>query len=191
MRPTVAPLGLGLAHLVRLLLHCGKLLSDPLSNPLIPAENFDEYWQAWFDGSARPNPGEIGIGVILRAPDGARYEKSERLAGQGCNNEAELRALCALLELAFAAGARRLRVRGDSDVAIRYVNGPATTEIEPLHTLLMHARAWLERFDAVHLSWIPQRRNGEADRLARQALGLPERLAVVPKRKRHRFHRVR
>lgn len=144
------------------------------------------YWQGWFDGSARPNPGEIGIGVVLLAPDARRYEKSERLSGRGCNNEAELQALCALLELACAAGARRLLVRGDSAVAIAYVNGPAATAIEPLLTQVTRAREWIMRFDDVRLSWIPQQRNEQADRLSRQALGLPERPPDVRRIKRRR-----
>lgn len=148
--------------------------------------NVEIYWQGWFDGSARPNPGEIGIGVVLLAPDARRYEKSERLSGRGCNNEAELQALCALLELACAAGARRLLVRGDSAVAIGYVNGPEATAIEPLLTLVNRAREWISRFDDVRLSWIPQQRNDQADRLSRQALGLPERSAAVRRIKRRR-----
>ena len=144
------------------------------------------YWQGWFDGSARPNPGDIGIGVVLLAPDARRFEKSERLAGSGCNNEAELRALCALLELACAAGARHLQVRGDSDVAIRYVNGPEATAIEPLLTLVQRARELIAHFDDVQLSWIPQARNGDADRLSRQALGLHDRSDSVRKPKRSR-----
>jgi ribonuclease HI len=144
------------------------------------------YWQGWFDGSARPNPGDIGIGVVLLAPDARRFAKSERLSGSGCNNEAELQALCALFEMACAAGARRLQVRGDSDVAIRYVGGPEATAIEPLRTLVIRAREWIARFEEVQLSWIPQQRNGEADRLSRQALGLPDRPAIVRKAKRNR-----
>ncbi len=150
------------------------------------ALSVDIYWQGWFDGSARPNPGDIGIGVVLLAPDARRFEKSERLSGSGCNNEAELQALCALLELACAAGARRLQVWGDSDVAIRYVNGPESTVIEPLRMLSMRAREWMARFAEVQLIWIPQQRNGDADRLSRQALGLPERPVIVRKPKRNR-----
>lgn len=146
----------------------------------------EDYWQAWFDGSAKPNPGAIGIGVVLLSPAAQRWEKSERLAVGGCNNEAELHALCAVLELASLSGARHLLVRGDSDVAIRYVLGPDATEIAPLVALVARARAWLERFEDVQLRWVPRHRNAEADRLSRQALGLPEKPAVLGKRKRRR-----
>lgn len=111
--------------------------------------------------------------MVLSAPDGRREEKSLLLNGTGCNNEAELHALCFSLEMAAAQGARRLLLRGDSDVALRYVRGPETTQILRLCRLVDAARGWLQRFDEVQLLWVPRHRNREADELSRQALGLP------------------
>ena len=144
----------------------------------------EDFWQAWFDGSALPNPGKIGIGVLLIAPDGSCSEKSQLLNICGCNNEAELQALCAALEMAFAAGARKLLLRGDSDVAIRYVRGPDATQIARLSQQVAAARDWLPRFDEVQLVWIPRHRNGAADRLSRQALGLPPSPAPLARPRR-------
>jgi len=153
-------------------LNPGKNTEPCNAAPSTLAAEPQEYWQAWFDGSALPNPGRIGIGALLLAPDGTRFEKSE-LAGSGCNNEAELCALCAVLELADGVGATRLQVRGDSDVTIRYVLGPDRTGIVPLRELVTRARTWMTRFEQVQLVWIPRQRNGEADGLSRRALGLP------------------
>ena len=111
--------------------------------------------------------------MVLRAPDGRREEKSALLNASGCNNEAELQALCAALEMAAAAGARSLVLRGDSDVALRYVRGPDSTQIVRLCLLVAAARDALRRFDEVQMVWIPRHRNRDADRLSRQALGLP------------------
>lgn len=145
----------------------------------------NDCWQAWFDGSALPNPGKIGIGAVVLAPDGKRFEKSAPLGLHGCNNQAELHALCVALELAHASGARRLRVCGDSDVAIRYVTGPDRTGIAALAALVAQAREWLRRFDEVQLHWVPRHRNGAADHLCRQALGLGDK-PVAPARKKRR-----
>jgi len=111
---------------------------------------------------------------VLVTPDGLRTEKSLLTAFHGCNNEAELHALCAALEMAAAAGAGKLLLRGDSDVAIGYVRGPRSTQIERLRVLVVRARAALELFDEVQLVWLPRHRNGIADGLSRRALGLPQ-----------------
>lgn len=121
---------------------------------------------------------------MLLAPDGRREEKSLLLNGIGCNNEAELHALCLALELAAARGARRLQLRGDSDVALRYVRGPQTTQVLRLCRLVDAARDWLQRFDEVQLLWVPRHRNREADELSRQALGLPPSPAPVVRSRR-------
>jgi len=133
-------------------------------------------WRAWCDGSALPNPGRIGIGVVLVAPDGHRHDVSRLLGRSGCSNEAELHALCAALDMALDAGARRLEMRSDSDVALGYVRGPGATRIERLNVLVVAARERMRCFEHVELLRVPRHRNAEADRLAREALGL----AVAP-----------
>lgn len=120
-----------------------------------------------------PNPGRIGVGVVLVSPEGLHAEKSALTGDSGCNNEAELAALCIALDMAFEAGAQRLQLRGDSDVAIRYASGPDSTWIPRLVALVAEARQRLQRFDEVQLIWVPRHRNLDADRLSRQALGLP------------------
>lgn len=142
----------------------------------VPATTIDTggCWRAWFDGAALPNPGKIGIGVVLVSPGGMRSEKSSLMGCCGCNNEAELHALCATLDMAGTAGARRLIVCGDSDVALRYVRGPDSTHIDRLRALIADARERLRYFDDVQLLWVPRHRNAEADRLSRLALGLLE-----------------
>ena len=158
-----------------------------LSPACFRATVVDDFWQAWCDGSALPNPGRIGIGVLLIAPDGRCSEVSRLLNVSGCNNEAELQALCAALEMAAAAGARRLVLRGDSDVALRYVRGPDSTQIVRLCLLVAAARDWLRCFDEVQMVWIPRHRNRAADRLSRVALGLaPSPAPAVRSRRRSR-----
>lgn len=140
----------------------------------------DEVWQGWFDGSALPNPGRIGIGIVLQAPDGSVCERSLLAGASGCNNEAELHALCALLEMARERGLRRLLVHGDSDVAVRYVSGAEVTGIERLGQLISRAQQLLGDFDEISLRWVPRHRNSAADGLSRRALGLPEKPPAAP-----------
>lgn len=122
--------------------------------------------------------------MVLVAPDGTRKENSSLTGAHGCNNEAELHALCAALELAAAAGVCRLRLHSDSDVALRYARVPAATRIERLSLLALRAGELLRPFVDVELVWIPRHRNAEADRLSRLALGLPAVVALKAGRRR-------
>lgn len=141
-------------------------------------------WQAWCDGSARPNPGPIGLGAVLIAPDGQAHQLSERSPQPGCNNEAEARALLATLELALRLGAQNIQVFSDSDVVVRLSQNPQLTEAARLAPIFEQIHARLAEFHAISLHWLPQRRNTRADALARQALNLPER--PIPKARKKR-----
>lgn len=143
-------------------------------------------WQIWFDGSALPNPGKIGIGILILSPDGQRMEHAAAPNLHGCNNQAELHALITAFELASKLGARHLLVRGDSDVAIRHVRGEAITRIASLVPLIATARSWVERFERVELQWVPRHRNLDADCLCRQALGLAQKPEVKFRMKKRR-----
>ncbi|MDP2822576.1 MAG: hypothetical protein Q8O52_07845 [Sulfuritalea sp.] len=73
----------------------------------------EAYWQAWFDGAALPNPGKIGVGVILISPAGLRSEKAALTGCSGCSNEADRlsRQALGLPELAAKVSRRRRRPR--------------------------------------------------------------------------------
>lgn len=126
-------------------------------------------WHAWFDGSAHPNPGRIGIGVLLCGPGGERVEISRR-AGHGSSGDAEYLALIAALEKAVELGVPELLVFGDSQVVVQDVllSPPAGSKALEEHRArvgqLMAALA------NVHVRWVPRHRNGEADRLSQQAV---------------------
>ena len=143
-------------------------------------------WQIWFDGAALPNPGRIGLGVVLRGPAGERADFSGLAGTTGCNNEAELRALGKALDMAGASGARHLRIRGDSDFAVRHLRGEARTAVAHLDRLIGQLQVRLAAFASVRLEWIPRHRNPDADRLSRAALGLPDKPALRPVSRRRR-----
>ncbi|MDP3578285.1 ribonuclease HI family protein [Methyloversatilis sp.] len=169
-------------------------LPVPTSVPLLPEilpERAPEplpssMWQIWFDGCALPNPGRIGLGALLLSPQGARIELSSQAGRTGCSNEAELIALCSALEHAGSLGARHICIRGDSDFVVRHLRGEQRTAIAPLLELVVRTEALLTGFESVSLEWVPRHRNRDADRLSRAALGLPDKPAPVPGRRRRR-----
>jgi ribonuclease HI len=126
-------------------------------------------WQAWFDGSARPNPGRCAIGVLLRGPDGAGVELSLP-AGHGDSSDAEYRALIALLQAALEQGADDLAIHGDSQVVIGDVGGPDFSAAPILRPYRDQARALLAKFGQVSLRWVPRHKNQAADALSQRAL---------------------
>jgi ribonuclease HI len=132
-------------------------------------------WCGWFDGSAHPNPGRIGIGALLCGPDGQRVEISRR-AGHGNSSEAEYLALTALLEAAQAAGASGLSVYGDSQVVVNDVLLGVARGAAALAAHRLRVTGLMAALGGVQLCWVPRHRNGEADRLSQQAVadGAPD-----------------
>lgn len=129
-------------------------------------------WRAWFDGSARPNPGRCGLGGVLTGPAGQRIELSLD-GGHGNSSEAEYRALIAVLRAAVEHGAHAPVVAGDSQVVIDDVNGPDCAGAPALQIYRQQARALLARLPGATLRWIPRHKNLEADALSQRAVPLP------------------
>lgn len=126
-------------------------------------------WRAWFDGSARPNPGRCGLGAILEGPAGQLVELSLD-GGHGNSSEAEYRALNAVLRAAIDHGATELVVCGDSQVVIDDVNAPDCASAPALRTLRGEALALLAQLPQARLRWIPRHKNLRADALSQRAL---------------------
>lgn len=127
----------------------------------------DGAWQAWFDGSARPNPGRCGIGCVLKGPDG-EYVEICRDVGHGDSSDAEYSALIAILELALQMRAMTLVVYGDSQVVIDDVNRIAGVASH-LTEHRVRAQFLMRQLHAVRVCWIPRHKNLEADLLSQRA----------------------
>ncbi|MFC5481132.1 ribonuclease HI family protein [Massilia suwonensis] len=130
-------------------------------------------WRAWFDGSARPNPGRCGIGARLLGPNGELVELSQA-AGYGNSSEAEYLALIAVLEAALAQGARELTVYGDSRVVLDDVAAPPAKRAAVLQAYRERALALLARLPGTTLRWVPRHKNLDADALSQRASSPPE-----------------
>lgn len=143
-------------------------------------------WVVHCDGSAVPNPGRMGLGALLVDPDGTRYRVSRSCPGTGCNNEAEVRAFIAALEELKALGANELVACSDSSILVAQLARADAAPIARLAPLYEEARAALAAFEQADVRWIPSHRNGEADALARAALGMPPRPVSRPRPRKKR-----
>lgn len=152
---------------------------------LVPVHELRNPWTVFSDGSAMPNPGRMGLGAVLTAPDGTQQSLSQMPPGTGCNNEAEVRALCLALQTSKTEGATDVLAYSDSSVLVEQLGPAGAKPIARLAPLFDEARALLATFERVSLVWIPRHRNGEADVLARAALGVaPKRAAKRMKGRR-------
>ena len=135
-------------------------------------------WSAWFDGATKAtNPGERGIGGVLKGPAGEHIEISESI-GFGTNNEAEYAALMAVLDAAVEAKVQHLDVYGDSQLVVRQVNGEwliKAKELVPLCQTVLNLKAQIPN---VTLRWIPREQNSEADALSKKALGVVDKDSI-------------
>lgn len=147
--------------------------AQPLNTHASQAATTDA-WLAWFDGSALPNPGRIGIGALLRGPQGQVVEISRR-AGDGSSSDAEYLALIALLEAALPHRPTQLIIHGDSQVIIEDLKPPRRGKsnakgLETLRARALELIALLGGAPVVTVRWVPRHRNPEADRLSQAAV---------------------
>lgn len=155
-------------------------MMPPASLAPPPSDLDGQAWVVHCDGSALPNPGRMGMGAVMVGPDGTRHTISQATHSTGCNNEAELRALMAALRELRSRGARALKVYSDSSILVAQLGGIDSPPIVRLAAVVDEARALLASFEQASVQWIPRHRNGEADELARAALGLPAKVSKKP-----------
>ena len=156
----------------------------PLKRHSQPLPLLSDTWLIYCDGSAFPNPGNMGLGAILSGPAGECHELSVTASCKGCNNEAETRAMQLALKHAWLLGAKNVRIHSDSRVVVDQLSGLDSRKIDRLECLIESIRVMLASFEEASVVWIPGHRNGEADALARAAAGLHPRVPVTKVRRK-------
>ncbi|MSV40993.1 MAG: reverse transcriptase-like protein [Actinobacteria bacterium] len=132
-----------------------------------------EVVELYADGGARGNPGPAGIGAVVydpsTSPPQVLASVSETI-GVATNNVAEYRAMIAGLEIAANFPAQLLRVRSDSLLVIRQLQG--VWKVKQVHLKPLHAQALalLRNTHAFDLDHVPREQNTEADFLVNAAL---------------------
>src|SRR5712672_1343141 len=115
-------------------------LSFPFHPLRIISKPMTETLTLQFDGGSRGNPGPAGIGVVLRAADGTPLVTLGRFIGRATNNVAEYRALITGLEKARELGAKKIRIRGDSELVIKQMRGEYRVKSLELKSLFDEAK---------------------------------------------------
>ncbi len=129
------------------------------------------------DGGARGNPGPAAIGAVVLDvtvdPPVLLTSVSECI-GIATNNVAEYKACIEGLRAALAYDPRRVRIRADSELMIRQLEGRYKVKSALLRPLYDEARALLAEFPEVDLAHIRREKNVDADALVNAALDAVE-----------------
>ena len=140
-----------------------------------------------FDGAAIPNPGPMGIGVVLFENDDVIEQISEELTEKGTNNVAEYSALIKGLERALELNWNDVTVEGDSLLVIKQINDEWKVKKDHLKSLYSQTKEMITQFNSVKIIKIPGEQNSLADHLACKALGFDGDPYHFPKQPSHDF----
>ena len=123
----------------------------------------------YIDGAARGNPGEAGIGIIIKEGSKTLKEISE-YTGQTTNNVAEYRALIRALQEILRLGYPKAHFFCDSELLVHQINGQYKVKKEHLKLLFFEARGLIGKLEDFFITYIPREKNKEADKLANQGI---------------------
>src|SRR5579875_2012279 len=122
-----------------------------------------------FDGGSRGNPGPAGIGVVVAAADGTPLVTLGRFIGRATNNVAEYRALITAMAEAKKLGAKKILIRGDSELIIKQMRGEYRVKNPDMRQLYDEAQALLRQFESSKIEHNLRHKNALADKLANLA----------------------
>jgi ribonuclease HI len=127
-------------------------------------------WILYADGGARGNPGPAGAGACLEDGEGNIIAEVYEYLGETTNNVAEYSALRLGLQEALKHRPAKLKIRLDSQLVVRQLDGSYRVKQPHLQELHREVSALLQRFPHYELEHIPREQNERADRLANQAM---------------------
>lgn len=122
------------------------------------------------DGAARGNPGPAGIGVMILEEGGPFERKVWEYIGEVTNNVAEYQALLLALREAGRLKAAKVKIRSDSELLVRQVDGRYRVKHPRLIELHSEARDLMKIIPSFQIEHIRRELNAQADALANRAI---------------------
>jgi len=130
----------------------------------------DETLTIQFDGGSRGNPGPAACGVVITTSDGITLAALGKYLGRATNNVAEYTGLITGLQEARKLGAKKIIVRGDSELVIKQMRGEYRVKNPDMKTLHDRAQTLAREFSSVQFTHNLRQHNEVADRLANKAM---------------------
>ncbi len=126
------------------------------------------------DGAARGNPGPAGIGVMLEAGDGLLHRAFCQYIGKATNNVAEYKALLLALREAGKLQPAVVKIRSDSELLVRQIQGRYRVRNPRLAELYAQALNLIRQLSTtscrLSVEHIGRELNRQADALANRAI---------------------
>src|SRR5271156_2264531 len=141
-----------------------RLFAD--SNPAVPSG----VHVANIDGASRGNPGPASYAVVLRDPEGKVILELAKNIGRETNNVAEYFALLAALDYATMHHIGALRIRSDSELLVRQMQGVYKVKSPDLKPLQERAAKLSRQLQYFAIEHVRRELNKDADALANVAL---------------------
>jgi ribonuclease HI len=130
-----------------------------------PREGFPEL-VLHTDGASLGNPGPGGAGGVISTPEGDTVEEFHQHLGVVTNNVAEYEAVRIGITKALGYGARRVKVRLDSELVAHQLTGRYKIRDAKLIDAYLRVERLLSELDEFVVEPIPREENARADRLA-------------------------
>ncbi|KAJ1441902.1 Ribonuclease H domain [Sesbania bispinosa] len=152
-----------------LLFICPQALKDEMTEEIpgevgnCEKETKEGWWIAMFDGTPANVAG--GAWIVLVTLEGTQMSFVYKLKFSTTNNKAEYEALILGLMMANEVKVKRLRIKGDSNLIIKKVEGRYRVKEVYLALYRDEARRLIEGFEEVEITHIPRAKNRYADTL--------------------------
>ncbi|MBI5464895.1 MAG: ribonuclease HI family protein [Ignavibacteriales bacterium] len=135
---------------------------------------------AYTDGASRGNPGESGVGVLLKDEQGRLLEQASGYLGTTTNNVAEYSALLTCLKIVeqhprlngtVGQACTNLIVYSDSELLVHQMNGKYRVKNPTLRTYFQRVHEHLQRAPfTFSIKHVERSKNKEADALANHGI---------------------
>lgn len=144
-----------------------NLWINQVENMIVETVSDGEKFKAFFDGSAKPNPGMMQIGGYVDDSTGFRTIEFSRELKHGTNNEAEYHAFIYLLDRLIEGDVQDVKIYGDSSLVVNQVNGTWKARDDRMKIFKEAALEKLQNIPKWTLEHVPRAMNKDADNLTR------------------------
>ncbi|MCU0847281.1 MAG: ribonuclease HI family protein [Spirochaetes bacterium] len=122
------------------------------------------------DGASKGNPGPAGIGIVIYDTDDRQVGKVSSYIGKRTNNFAEYTALIRALKIAVYFNTKNLKLRTDSELIVKQINGDYKVKNETIKTLYEEAIGYIRQIKNFKIEHVTRNLNEKADYYANKGI---------------------